>query len=318
MLGRRPDAFEAGLADLVAACESGVDLAGVLEAARRAASAAAGGAEAAAYAIADDGTNLRLVGGPGVDELAIPAEPEPQHVDGAWVVPLISARRTVGCLLVRAPAGARIARVRLVAGIAAQAVEVARLWEAVAGGASHDPLTGLPGHRSFDRVLARELSRAMRTGDSVAVGVVAVDGMTERNEADGLPAGDELLRTAAECFGGGVRPYDTVCRLGGNDFAPGAARDGGRAGARPHRTAGRRLRGVDRRSDRLGRSRGVPGERRHPGRADAARDGRPLLGQARRRRARRRLRRRRRRGALGRGACPPARARHLRADAARP
>ena len=59
----------------------------------------------------------------------------------------------------------------------------------------------------------------MRTGDSVAVGVVAVDGMTERNEADGLPAGDELLRTAAECFGGGVRPYDTVCRLGGNDFA---------------------------------------------------------------------------------------------------
>ena len=171
--------------DLVAACESGVDLAGVLEAARRAASAAAGGAEAAAYAIADDGTNLRLVGGPGVDELAIPAEPEPHHVDGAWVVPLISARRTVGCLLVRAPAGARIARVRLVAGIAAQAVEVARLWEAVAGGASHDPLTGLPGHRSFDRVLARELSRAMRTGDSVAVGVVAVDGMAQRNEADG-------------------------------------------------------------------------------------------------------------------------------------
>ncbi|MGH3141257.1 MAG: diguanylate cyclase domain-containing protein [Gaiellales bacterium] len=219
MLGRRPDAFEAGLADLVAACESGVDLAGVLEAARRAASAAAGGAEAAAYAIADDGTNLRLVGGPGVDELAIPAEPEPHHVDGAWVVPLISARRTVGCLLVRAPADAKIDRVRLVAGIAAQAVEVARLWEAVAGGASHDPLTGLPGHRSFDRVLARELSRAMRTGDSVAVGVVAVDGMTERNEADGLPAGDELLRTAAECFGGGVRPYDTVCRLGGNDFA---------------------------------------------------------------------------------------------------
>src|SRR6476469_6612841 len=160
MRRRRPDPFEPGLADLVAACESGVDLAGVLEAARRAASAAAGGAEAAAYAIADDGTNLRLVGGPGVDELAIPAEPEPHHVGGAWLVPLSSARRTVGCLLVRAPAGARIARVRLVAGIAAQAVEVARLWEAVAGGASHDPLTGLPGHRSFDRVLARELSRA--------------------------------------------------------------------------------------------------------------------------------------------------------------
>ena len=206
------------MADLVAACEAGVDLAGVLVAARRAASAAAGGAEASAYAIADDGANLKLVGGPGADELPIPAEPEPQRVDGTWVVPLISARRTVGCLVVRAPEGARIDRVRLVAGVAAQAVEVARLWEAVAGGASHDPLTGLPGHRSFDRVLARELSRAMRTGDSVAVGVVAVDGMAERNEADGHAAGDELLRTAAECFGAGVRPYDTVCRLGGADF----------------------------------------------------------------------------------------------------
>ena len=218
MRRRRPDLFEPGLADLVAACESGVDLAGVLEAARRAASAAAGGAEVSAYAIADDGTNLRLAGGPGTEELPIPAEPEPRHTGDAWVVPLISARRTVGCLVVRATAGADMGRVRLVGGIAAQAVEAARLWEAVAGGASHDPLTGLPGHRSFDRVLARELSRAMRTGDSVAVGVVAVDGLAQRAEADGLSAGDALLRTAADCFGTGVRPYDTVCRLGADDF----------------------------------------------------------------------------------------------------
>jgi diguanylate cyclase (GGDEF)-like protein len=218
MRRRGPDLFEAGLADLVAACESGVDLAGVLGAARRAASAASRGAEVSAYAIADDGANLRLAGGPGPDEMPLPEDPEPTHADEAWVVPLISARRTVGCLVVRAPAGADIGRVRLVAGIAGQAVEVARLWEAVAGGASHDPLTGLPGHRSFDRVLARELSRAMRTGDPVAVGVVAVDGLAQRTEADGHTAGDELLRTAARCFGAGVRPYDTVCRLGADDF----------------------------------------------------------------------------------------------------
>ncbi len=218
MWRRRADAFETGLADLIAACESGVDLAGVLDAARRAASLAADGAEASAYAIAEDGANLRLAGGSGAEELPVPADPEPRHENGAWTVPLISARRTVGCLVVRAPAGADIGRVQLVAGIAAQAVEVARLWEAVAGGASHDPLTGLPGHRSFDRVLARELSRAMRTGDSVAVGVVAIDGLAQRTEADGHTAGDELLRTAARCFGAGVRPYDTVCRLGADDF----------------------------------------------------------------------------------------------------
>jgi diguanylate cyclase (GGDEF)-like protein len=218
MWSRRPDAYEAGLADLIAACESGVDLAGVLDAARRAASAAAGGAEVSAYAIGEDGANLRLAGGSGADELPVPAGPEPRHEDGAWTVPLISARRTVGCLVVRAPASAEVRRVQLVAGIAAQAVEVARLWASVAGGASHDPLTGLPGHRSFERVLARELSRAMRTGDPVAVGVVAVDGLAQRAEADGHTAADELLRTAARCFGTGVRPYDTVCRLGADDF----------------------------------------------------------------------------------------------------
>src|ERR671930_633146 len=81
-----------------------------------------------------------------------------------------------------------------------------------------DPLTGLPGHRAFDTALASELARARRSGDPVAVGVVEVDGLAARNEADGHRAGDELLRTAAPCFESGVRPYDTVCRLGGDDF----------------------------------------------------------------------------------------------------
>ena len=134
MWRRRPDAFEAALGGLIAACDSGVDLAGVLEAARLAASAAADGAEVSAYAIGEDGANLRLAGGSGADELPAPADPQPRHENGAWSVPLISARRTVGCLVVHAPAGADIGRVQLVAGIAAQAVEVARLWEAVGPG----------------------------------------------------------------------------------------------------------------------------------------------------------------------------------------
>ena len=223
---------DAGLRELVEACEAGLDLAGVLDAARRAASAALGGGEVAAYVLAEDGTGLRRVCGPGADEMPVPDVEDATSRGGVWIVPLVSARRIVGCLVAAAPATAAIAPVRLLAGVAAQAVEAARLWEAAASGAALDPLTGLPGHRAFDTALASELARARRSGDPVAVGVVEVDDLAARNEAGGHRAGDELLRTAARCFESGVRPYDTVCRLGGDDFGlllPGMEADAARS-----------------------------------------------------------------------------------------
>ncbi len=64
----------------------------------------------------------------------------------------------------------------------------------------------------------RELARAKRTGSVVALGIVDIDGFGSLNEVQGHASGDALLRTAARCFADGVRSYDSVCRLGRDEF----------------------------------------------------------------------------------------------------
>ena len=213
--GRSSGGFEAALAELVDACETGLDLAGVLAAACVAAEAA-GARRATAYAAIDDARTLRRVAGEGPDSLPLGAEGELQPSPPTTFVPMVSARRMLGCLRVE---GGDPARLRLVAGMAAQAVEVSRLWERAGADAGTDLLTGLPGHRGFHDRLAQELSRARRGGAEVAIAVVDIDGLERINGERGHAAGDALLRTAARCFEEGVRGYDCVCRLGADEFA---------------------------------------------------------------------------------------------------
>jgi diguanylate cyclase (GGDEF)-like protein len=196
----RPASLAERLQLLVDASETGRDVAGLLAAARAATGAAA------AYVLGEDGSGLRLVSGEGPERIDPPGL-EPETRGGMLLVPLVSARRVVGCLALAQDVPG--ADVRLLAGVAAQAVDAARLWEATAGTGALDRLTGLPGHRAFERVVARELARARRAAEPVAVAVVGVDGDE---------VGDETVRTAAGCFEAGVRPYDTVCRLGAADF----------------------------------------------------------------------------------------------------
>jgi diguanylate cyclase (GGDEF)-like protein len=113
-----------------------------------------------------------------------------------------------------------LARARLAAGIAAQAMEASRLWESAGAGAGTlDLLTGLPNHRGFQTVLGRELARAKRTGASLAVGVVDLDGLAGFNHRHGAAEGDRVLRQAGEALSRGVRSYDCVCRLDEDEFA---------------------------------------------------------------------------------------------------
>jgi diguanylate cyclase (GGDEF)-like protein len=204
---------------LVEACESGLDLPAVMAAVCKAVSESLSGVATAAYVLSADGANLRLAAGEGADELD-PPEPEgPVHIGDRWLVPLISARRTVGCIVTHAPAYADLSGIRLIAVLAAQAIESARLWER-AGDSSgtQDVLTGLSNHRGFERALTRELARAMRGGVPVAVAMVDLDGFQAANERRGHAAGDELLRTAARCLASGVRTYDNVSRIGPDEF----------------------------------------------------------------------------------------------------
>jgi diguanylate cyclase (GGDEF)-like protein len=204
---------------LVEACESGLDLPAVMAAVCTAVSESLSGVATAAYVLTDDGANLRLAAGEGADELDAPEPEGPVHIGDRWLVPLISARRTVGCIVTHAPAYADLSGIRLIAVLAAQAIESARLWERAGdSSATQDVLTGLSNHRGFERALSRELARAMRGGVPVAVAMVDLDGFQAANESRGHAAGDELLRTAARCLASGVRTYDNVSRIGPDEF----------------------------------------------------------------------------------------------------
>ena len=83
--------------------------------------------------------------------------------------------------------------------------------------ATHDPLTGLANRR----LLAERMSHAQdtrRTGDTVAVLLLDLDGFKQVNDTYGHAAGDQLLVTVAERLRAGVRPSDTVARIGGDEF----------------------------------------------------------------------------------------------------
>lgn len=86
--------------------------------------------------------------------------------------------------------------------------------------ANSDGLTGLANRRRFDETLAREVSRAARTGASISLLLADVDHFKTYNDTYGHPAGDVCLRTVAEVLAATIRrPGDVAARYGGEEFA---------------------------------------------------------------------------------------------------
>ncbi len=85
--------------------------------------------------------------------------------------------------------------------------------------ADHDPLTGLLNHRAFHKRYQEETARALREGTPLAVAVMDLDNFKFFNDAYGHAVGDDVLRRVAETLLNGCRPYDTLARFGGDEFA---------------------------------------------------------------------------------------------------
>ena len=84
--------------------------------------------------------------------------------------------------------------------------------------ATHDSLTGLPNRVLIRERLANALQRSRRTGLSVALLFVDLDGFKLINDTHGHEAGDSLLKTVATRLIDQVRPGDSVARLAGDEF----------------------------------------------------------------------------------------------------
>ena len=84
--------------------------------------------------------------------------------------------------------------------------------------ATIDSLTRLPNRSAILNTLAREINRARREGTSISVCVADLDNFKRINDTYGHAVGDIALCDAATRLQSKLRSYQTVGRLGGEEF----------------------------------------------------------------------------------------------------
>lgn len=115
----------------------------------------------------------------------------------------------VGVLLARVKVGRRVIEMQ-------DALIKSR--EALVHQANHDSLTGLLNRRAILNHLQRELARAGRHADPLAVAMCDVDHFKQINDTYGHQTGDDVLSGLSKILTSSLREYDFVGRLGGEEF----------------------------------------------------------------------------------------------------
>ena len=145
-------------------------------------------------------------------------------VSGAWqpvrLANGVEAVIAVGWSGTAAPGWDRLAgTMELLADEAAVAIERAASLEKLTGMARTDPLTELSNRRAWQDELSRELARAERGGQRLAIGLIDLDDLKVYNDRWGHAAGDRVLLTAAARWRRRLRLTDLLARIGGDEFA---------------------------------------------------------------------------------------------------
>jgi diguanylate cyclase (GGDEF)-like protein len=158
-----------------------------------------------------------------VPSLAALAIDRPLPLGSVCAAPLIFSDRLLGALVALAPGTEMflpqdVRALEIYAGHAAIALSNARLVDQLEREAAEDPLTGLANKRSFELAYTAELNRAFRDGGSIAVITLDVDRFKEINDRYRHSFGDQVLVAVAGAVRSAVRSYDTVARVGGDEF----------------------------------------------------------------------------------------------------
>jgi diguanylate cyclase (GGDEF)-like protein len=104
------------------------------------------------------------------------------------------------------------------AGHIALALANLKLSEKLRNQSIRDPLTGLFNRRYMEESLERELRRAVRNNEVVAVLMLDIDHFKQFNDTFGHQAGDSLLRAFGNFLKQRTRGQDVACRFGGEEF----------------------------------------------------------------------------------------------------
>ncbi len=97
--------------------------------------------------------------------------------------------------------------------------ELTEANRALAQAAVTDGLTGLKNHRAFQESLHSAAQMAERLQQPLSLIMLDLDHFKQFNDTFGHPAGDELLRQAAQVLRQSARAYDVAARYGGEEFA---------------------------------------------------------------------------------------------------
>jgi diguanylate cyclase (GGDEF)-like protein len=144
-------------------------------------------------------------------------------LQSALVCPLLFSERFIGTLSVYHVDGAyyRDDHRRLLDRVSEQAAAVinnSMLFEQTQEDSLTDPLTGLPNTRFLFMHLTRELARAERLKQEVALLVMDLDNFKSINDSHGHHVGDRALCEVARVLRTAIRPYDICVRYAGDEF----------------------------------------------------------------------------------------------------
>jgi diguanylate cyclase (GGDEF)-like protein len=139
--------------------------------------------------------------------------------------PIVAHGDALGVLFVECPNDAVVEKVeqrmdglRQLVQITAMAVATLNLQSKLENQSVRDGLTGLFNRHFMQISLDRELSRAARRNQSLAVLMLDVDHFKRFNDTYGHAAGDEALKGVADVLKSSIRPEDIACRYGGEEF----------------------------------------------------------------------------------------------------
>jgi len=161
---------------------------------------------------------------PGVSEIHcahFAAEPPADYL----CYPIVARGDTLGILYLQCEDFAAVHSVNLrldglrqLVQITAMAIAGLNLQTKLENQSIRDALTGLFNRHFMQLSLERELSRAARKKQTLAVLMIDVDHFKQFNDTHGHAAGDAVLKAVAQSLQAAIRAEDVACRYGGEEF----------------------------------------------------------------------------------------------------